>query len=158
MENKYLIGIDPGLSGAVAVVNGNDGRTIIHRIPTIRLKTKREYDVPGMVAILKEFSPWVRHVILERAGAMPRQGVVSTFRTGLGFGIWLGIITTLGIPYTVVHPAIWKRAMMNGLPKHKNASIVRVMQLLPGAQAKDHNEADAILLALYGQRIMPAGT
>ncbi len=76
------------------------------------------------------------------------------FTVGVGFGVWLGVLSTLGLSYTRVRPAIWKRAL--GLGKDKEASRLRVQQLFPGAdlrRKKDHGRAEALLLAVYGWRI-----
>jgi hypothetical protein len=45
---------------------------------------------------------------------MPGQGTRSTFTVGLGFGLWLGLLSAFQIPYTRVRPGVWKRAL--GLP------------------------------------------
>ena len=79
---------------------------------------------------------------------MPGQGTRSMFTVGLGYGLWLGILASLRIPYTPVRPAIWKRSM--GLSKDKEGARLRAMQLYPGAdlrRKRDHGRAEALLLA-----------
>jgi len=82
---------------------------------------------------------------------MPGQGVRSMFTIGVGHGLFLGILAAVGLPYTRVRPAIWKRTL--GLGKDKEASRLRAQQLYPGAdlrRKKDHGRAEALLLAWYG--------
>ena len=84
---------------------------------------------------------------------MPGQGTRSMFTIGYGYGLWIGVLATLQIPYTNVRPGIWKRALTLG--KDKEASRLRAMQLYPGADLrlkKHHGRAEALLLAAYGLR------
>jgi hypothetical protein len=84
---------------------------------------------------------------------MPGQGVRSMFTCGLGLGVWLGILAAVALPHTRIRPHIWKKAL--GLGQDKEASRLRAMQLFPSAELrrkKDHGRAEALLLALYGQR------
>ena len=149
------IGIDPGLSRAVAVL-GIDGVLLaLHDVPILTLSTSRgsrtEYDVPGLVALLAPYRGTQTHVIIEESQAMPGQGVRSMWITGYGYGIWVGVLAALQMPYTTVRPAIWKRAL--GLGKDKEAARLRAMQLYPQAdlrRKKDHGRAEALLLGYYG--------
>jgi crossover junction endodeoxyribonuclease RuvC len=150
-----IIGIDPGLSGAVAALAPDGTLQALCDTPTLTLRTSRggrqEYDVPGMVALLGPYAGIQTRVIIEEAQAMPGQGTRSMFTIGLGMGVWLGILGALGLAYTRVRPAVWKRAM--GLGKDKEASRLRAQQLFPQAdlrRKKDHGRAEALLLALYG--------
>lgn len=157
------IGIDPGLFGAVAILDTPPGTPLdVRDTPTVTLQmsrgTRREYDVSGMAAILAPFMRLHVHVILEESQAMPGQGVRSTFTTGLGFGLWLGVLAALTLPYTRVRPAIWKRALSLG--KDKERARLRAMQLFPTAdlrRKKDHGRAEALLLAWYGLHVTPIG-
>ena len=109
------IGIDPGLSGAVAVL-GTDGVLLaLHDVPVLTLSTRSgsrtEYELPGMAALLRTYTVPGAHVFIEASQAMPGQGVSSTWTTGYGYGAWLGLLAALQIAYTTVRPAIWKRAL-----------------------------------------------
>src|SRR5712692_2958826 len=124
------IGIDPGLSGAVAVLAADGALVAVHDTPVLTLSTSRgtrqEYDVPGLVALLAPYAGPGAHVILEESQAMPGQGVRSMFTVGVGFGVWLALLAALALPHTRVRPAIWKKAL--GLGKDKEASRLRAMQ------------------------------
>lgn len=159
-----IIGIDPGLTGAVAVLADDGTLVALHDTPTLILRvargTRQEYDLPGMVALLQPYAGAGTHAILEESQAMPRQGVRSMFTIGLGFGVWLGLLTALHIPYTRVRPADWKRAL-GLLGKDKEVARLRAQQLFPSADLRlkqHHGRAEALLLAWYGQRAqMTAG-
>jgi crossover junction endodeoxyribonuclease RuvC len=156
------IGIDPGLSGALAALAADGALVALHDTPVLTLRTSRgnrqEYDISGIAVLLQPYAGPSAHVIIEEAQAMPGQGVRSMFTTGYGFGIWMGLIGAFGLPHTRVRPATWKRAL--GLGKDKEQARRRAMQLFPGAslrRKKDHGRAEALLLAYYYGR-MTAGT
>lgn len=152
------LGIDPGLSGAVAVLAADGALIAVYDTPTLTLQvargTRREYHLPGVVTLLQPYAGPGAHALIEESQAMPGQGVRSMFTTGLGFGVWLGILTALAIPYTRIRPADWKRPL-GLLGKDKEASRLKATQLFPRADLHrklDHGRAEALLLAWYGQR------
>jgi crossover junction endodeoxyribonuclease RuvC len=149
------IGIDCGLQGAVGILNADGTLVGVHDVPTLTLRTSRgtrqEYDVPGLVALLAPYSGPQSHVIIEEAQAMPGQGTRSMFTIGIGMGVWLGILATLGLAHTRIRPHVWKRAL--GLSGDKEQARLRAMQLFPGAdlrRKRDHGRAEALLLAWHG--------
>ena len=86
---------------------------------------------------------------------MPGQGTRSMFTIGFGYGLWLGILATLRLPYTAVRPGMWKRAMALG--KDKEASRLRAQQLYPGADCGSRSIM-AELRAFAGTLWAQAGT
>jgi crossover junction endodeoxyribonuclease RuvC len=153
----HIVGIDPGLTGAVAVLTTDGSLEGLYDVPTLTLRTSRgtrqEYDVPGLVGLLAPYTGSQTHVVIEEAQAMPGQGTRSMFTIGLGMGIWLGVLAVLQLPYSRVRPQIWKKAF--GLGKDKKASRLKAMQLYPAADLrlrKHHGRAEAVLLARYGQQ------
>jgi crossover junction endodeoxyribonuclease RuvC len=134
---RVYIGIDPGLSGAVAVLHGN-GELVFFDTPTTQIssgkKNKNVYIENKMTGILKGFVDYGVHVMIEKQQSMPKQGLSSTFQTGYGYGVWIGIINALGYPYTIVTSQRWKKVMMDGMGKEKAASCVRAQQLYPDAE------------------------
>lgn len=154
-----ILGIDPGLTGGVALLDSTIvAPTTTWPTPVIKIagkgKTKTILNIPAMVSIVMDAKP--DRCFIERVSAMPKQGVSSTFNFGMGFGIWLGILGTLQIPYTMVHSSRWKPAMgLRGQPK--SASLLMVSQLFPSVslpRAKDEGQAEALLIAEYGRRSM----
>ena len=152
------IGIDPGLTGAFAILAADGALVALHDTPVLTLATsrgttRREYDVPGLVALLAPYAGPQAHAILEESQAMPGQGVRSMFTTGLGMGVWLGLLAAVQMPYTRLRPQVWKRAL--GLGPDKEHARLRAMQLFPTAdlrRMKDHGRAEALLLAWWGQQ------
>ncbi|MEK9751604.1 MAG: hypothetical protein VW338_00110 [Rhodospirillaceae bacterium] len=153
-----VVGIDPGLSGAIFWIGGPNGMMFAD-MPTVQIdrngKNKRSVDVGALADMLRHNIP--DHVFLEQVGAMPGQGVTSMFAFGQGFGIILGVIGTLGIPMTRVSPMKWKRAM--GVPPGKDGARGRASELLPAAAArwplkKHDGRAEAALIAEYGRRLL----
>lgn len=164
---NVFLGIDPGISGAVALLISPNA-IFFWETPTIQSGGKRRYDVQAMEGILqghcleaiRENASEVTafHVILEKAQAMPKQGSTSMFNYGRGAGLWEGLLAGMKFPYTLVAPQRWKRIMMPDMAKDKGASILRAKQLFPECASqlqlvKDHNKAEALLLAAYGQRL-----
>ena len=164
-----VIGIDPGLDGAVAVITASDWKDV-YDTPTavVEGKKKRRIYVPSEMAAtiqrLYGHAPGAKGdvvVILERVHAMPGQGVRSMFSMGQGLGLWEGILAALYLRYEFVTPQRWKREMMDGMGKDKDASRIRAMQLFPDMAeslklVKHHGRADALLLAEYGRRTWTA--
>jgi crossover junction endodeoxyribonuclease RuvC len=91
---KISIGIDPGISGAVAAINAHTLELLeVSDTPTVTIAGKKLYDIGEMVAIIRHVSLMGDVVvILEQAQAMPGQGVTSTFSIGRSFGLWEGIL------------------------------------------------------------------
>lgn len=151
---QYVIGIDPGFSGAIATLSTTGEVVEVSDMPIIKAK-KDELDTQTIKDILSRFD--VIHVYIEKAQAFPKQGCVSMFRYGKASGILEGIIIGLDIPYSLIAPQTWKKEIMRDMGKEKTASILRVNMLFPdlniGNRKKDHGKADAILIAEYGRRV-----
>jgi crossover junction endodeoxyribonuclease RuvC len=154
-----VVGIDPGLDGAVAVLV--DGRLdLVNDTPVIKVLSRRQYDVREMWA--KLFNITLRqegrvYAGIERQRPMPQQGVTSTFNIGHGYGLWTGLVTAFGWPYEIVEASRWKSALLDGMPKEKGSSVIVAKRLFPDSEKilgrkKDHNRADAILIAEYMRR------
>jgi crossover junction endodeoxyribonuclease RuvC len=153
---SFVIGIDPGISGAIAVFE--DG--VLHRLidmPTLELDSgktkKRHISAAGLATILNVFTSDADcHVVTERVTARPGQGVTSMFNFGRSTGIIEGVVAALLIPNTYVTPQTWTKAV--GRAAGKDASRMRAMELFPSKaelfkRAKDDGRADAALIAYW---------
>jgi crossover junction endodeoxyribonuclease RuvC len=147
-----ILGIDPGLSGGLALLHGG---AIIQAaaMPVVKVAGKGEIDLARLGAILRDWAP--SHAWVEQQQSMPRQGVASSFRTGQNYGTLLGFLQASGVPVAVVRPAVWKRAM--GVPSDKAAAVAIASRLLPSSshwwpRRGDDGIAEAALLAVYGSR------
>ena len=156
-----VVGIDNGLSGAIARIAGKTAYA--DPMPTInvkkRNKVKRFYNIPKIVEILKKSK--ANHVFLEEARAMPKQGVVSMFNIGRGYGLIEGILAALEYSYTIVNPKTWQKTMLDGVGGDtKSASVIVAkrlfpkVSLLPTERCTKENDglSDALLIAEYGKR------
>lgn len=153
--NTYqnFIGIDPGLSGAIASISPAG----IHFIdcPTIKQNGKTKPNPTLMASELKQLVTLNSIIIIENVHAMPGQGVSSMFSFGMGYGVWLGIVAALNIPVEFVTPQCWKKYY--GLSTDKESSRVKALQLFPNEAnnlklKKHHGRAEALLLAEYLRR------
>ena len=153
---KYSIGIDPGLSGAVAVISPESLK--IFDMPTMTVerngKAKRQVSASELAHIFANFNSNDSHVYVEKVSAMAGQGVTSVFSFGRSFGMIEGILAAYKLPVTYVAPATWVKAVGRG--QGKDASRARAMELFPNNQAdfklkKWDGRADAALIAYWGK-------
>lgn len=150
-----ILGIDPGLSGALAFLNTMTGEISIEDMPTVTVmrnrREKREVS-PQLVAnmVVKRH---VEAAFLEKVNAMAGQGVSSVFSFGRSAGIIEGVLAAFDIPTTLVTPQAWQKAM--AVRDGKDGSRERAMQLFPASaelfkRKKDDGRSDAALIAKYG--------
>lgn len=153
MTAARIIGIDPGVSGAVAILSAR-GVFAVHDMPTVTVgrKARREVDAHSLAELLRPLADGAV-AIVERQSARPGQGVVSMFGLGRSLGAVLGVMAGLSIPVRMVAASVWKAAL--GVPVDKALARARASELLPAGagdwrRVKDHGRAEAALLALYG--------
>jgi len=158
------IGIDPGLAGAVAMIDdANCVQLFDSPAWTVQVKKdiRHDYNVNGMAEIITSAILRVenrKQIIagVESVHSFPDQGVASSFKFGVGLGIWQGILAALGITYQMIPPQRWKKSLMDGYGKEKDASMIVAQRLFPTADItlrKHHGRADALLIAEYMKRI-----
>lgn len=155
-----FIGIDPGLGGAVVIMNDSVVESV-HRTPTVAIGkgAKRQYNVPAMREILEVATADDTLVAVEKVAAMPSDGKAGAFRFGMGYGLWLGLLAGLRLPHLDVLPQRWQARMLAGHPRgpHTKTSAVAAFTALfpsiPLAVKADWGIADAGLLAEYARRI-----
>lgn len=150
MKLRNFIGIDPGMSGAMAVISlGDDGRSVVKVIP---------FDRNDYVYATTLFWGDDTMCILERVHAMPKQGVSSSFSFGENFGWIQGVLYANRIPYELVLPQKWKREF--GVTADKNTAIEVARRLFPEVSLRrtdrcrkdDDGMAEALLMAEYCRR------
>ena len=145
-------GIDPGHSGAVALIDSDGNLIDIFDTPLLG----KEYDLRAMACLIRDHLP--NGCAIETQQAFPKQGGVSNFTTGYGYGLWMGFLTAYGVKHEKVRAQDWKKAL--GIPagSDKSASIAAAQRLFPGGDftgprggMKD-GRADAVLLAEWRRR------
>lgn len=173
-EDKLYVGIDPGMTGAIAFVpTRRKLDPVIVDIPTktSRVKTTRkgkavmgnrnEYDHAKIVAILDPLIDYREKVVicLERGQPYQEDTPKTAFQVGVGFGMWGLYFAAFGLRVEEIKPAVWKRRMgLSGGSENKDYSRSLTMRLYPGAChfvefVGDHNRAEAVLLAEYQRRL-----
>jgi crossover junction endodeoxyribonuclease RuvC len=148
-----ILGIDPGLSGALALWHG--GQWWLLDMPIAGDAKRRELNGPILCSWLRERA--LDHAFVEYAAARPGQGVSSTFKFGVSYGATKMALAACNVPYTTVTPAKWKPAVGIQTGADKEMSRLRALQLFPDLAAylsrkRDHARADAMLLAYFGMK------
>ena len=151
-----IIGIDPGLSGAIAVLEEKKILGIFD-MPVMAegKKNKRQLNSAQLVNIIKEYieKDIEITVVVEQVNAMPGQGVTSMFNFGQTFGAIKGVCAALNLPIFFVRPSKWKKHF-ELISSSKDASRTKVIEMYPSIanqlkKKKDVNKSDAILIARY---------
>lgn len=147
-----IIGIDPGLGGALAFLSDSLELINLVDMPVMNLRKGRKQ--VNAVQLAKEIKSVFTEGVcyLESVSSMPKQGVSSVFSFGMSYGIVQGVLGALQIPIILVTPTSWKKRA-NLLGKDKEASLTLAQQLYPQAslaRKKDHGRAEAILIARFG--------
>ena len=96
-----IIGIDPGLSGGIAVLKDKTIKNL-YDMPVMSegKKNKRQLNSAQLAKIIKEniHEKEETAIVVEQVNAMPGQGVTSMFNFGQTFGAIKGISAALGLP------------------------------------------------------------
>lgn len=157
-----MIGIDPGITGAIAVWSGS--LLEVYPMPIVNLKkgkSNRNSVSPSLFSnMLKTvIDSWGSniYVYIEKVHMMPKMGGVASFSFGMGYGVLLGAISMAGLSYTEVPFKTWHKVMV-GI-KGKDAARERAANLFPAyrtlfAKKKDDGAADAALIAKYGRKLL----
>lgn len=148
-----VVGIDPGLTGAIALLDSDAKLLKVADLPVCR--------TPGKLAWINGWllEEWLgQHTqinkcvaVVELASAMPKQGVSSTFAFGVVFGSILSILQAWEMPLHLVRASEWKRDLQLA-GKDKKASLYKARLLYPTADlklAKHHGRAEALLIAYW---------
>jgi len=156
-RNRAFIGLDPGKSGAIALIDDDTGEVLIHKWSPVRMENiqflesaKNEYDRINAV--------------IEKVNAWPGQGVSSSFKFGQAFGEQLMALSAARIGFEECTPGKWQRDLnliekdRSGKKKkvskteHKRNLFNRAKELMPDAKGLTLRTADAVLLAIWVRR------
>jgi crossover junction endodeoxyribonuclease RuvC len=149
-----ILGIDPGLRGALSIVEINDGAMpqLLDSIdmPLVGSGRKVRVDVIAVAEWINRHAP--TSAFIERAGAMPKQGVASTFVYARAAGSIEATVMLCRIPLQLVEPSVWKRRLRLA-GQDKEAARQRALELFPQqhalfARKKDHNRAESALIVI----------
>ena len=153
-----IIGIDPGISGAICFFEDGEVKDIID-MPVMAEGKKNKRQINGSQTYneiylrTKNFPKKDISVVVEQVSAMPGQGVTSMFNFGQSFGVIKGICSAMQLSIYFVRPAKWKK-YFKLINSEKDASRTKAIEIFPYfssnlAKKKDSNKADSILIASY---------
>lgn len=152
-----ILGIDPGLGGALAFFWPHTDDCEIVDTPThvitVGGSKKRVLDLQQYALLIRHRAEHIRLAVIEDVHAMPKQGVTSSFTFGFLAGAAQAICAAYSLPIHLVKPSAWKREM--GLTSDKDMSRRKASQMFPQHAGlwpnKGHDgRAEALLLAWYG--------
>ena len=151
--SRFVIGCDPGLTGAIALLRDGEFAEVFD-IPTMgRGKgSKQQVNCAELACIIRSCPPCPAYV--ESVGSMPGQGVASSFNFGHTVGAITATFVALGFPLHFVTPQVWKRHFTL-IGTDKDMARTKAIQLHPGAplaRKRDIGRADALLMASWGWR------
>lgn len=139
-----LLAIDPGMTGALALFTGGELESV-HDMPVAD-----GVSAAGVAQLVRQLEP--ERVILEHLQAMPRNGSISSYKSGRGMGVLEGVFAAELVPVELVKPARWKRDLR--LVADKGRSRARAGELFPAhahlfARVKDDGRAEAALIGWW---------
>ncbi len=156
---KYIVGIDPGLSGGLAFYDPMMETLETFEMPTLiagaKNKTghKRVLDKSELARMFDSYGSSIKKVIIENVHAMPGQGVSSMFSFGCSFGVVQGIVAANFLPVEFIEPRKWKSVLR--VPAAKDGARLKANEFFPKFSAqwskvKWDGRAEAAMIAYYG--------
>ena len=151
-----VVGIDPGLNGAIAILQDKKVLSITD-MPVMAdgKKNKRQLNNAQLAEILRKNTSEGDEIsiVVEQVNAMPGQGVTSMFNFGQTFGAIKGVCAALQLPIFFVRPSKWKK-YFELINSSKDSSRTKAIEMYPYlsdqlAKKKDVNKSDAILIARF---------
>ena len=128
-----IIGIDPGLSGGIAILEDNKVKMLFDMpVMSDGKKNKRQLNSALLAQLIRDNIKNVEDtaIVVEQVNAMPGQGVTSMFNFGQTFGAIKGICAALELPIFFVRPAKWKKHF-ELINSSKDASRTKVIEMYP---------------------------
>lgn len=163
-----ILGIDPGLNGALALFDPEHSRLRTLPLPVVRkdapsnrkARTVRELDLHRLAGWFRTQGQWITFAVLEKVHAHPGQGVSSMFRFGQITGQLEMAVVMGGIPLYYVTPQVWRKETKT--PKGKDGSLLQARNLFPQqalefSRRADEGKAEAALIALAGAKLFLPG-
>jgi crossover junction endodeoxyribonuclease RuvC len=144
---NYIVGIDPGINGAIAFYTADHTSYItVEDMPVVDKAVS-----PAVLARrIGQMRPAV--AVVEIASTRPGLSASSVLKTGTGYGVILGVLAALQIPTHLVTPQRWKRHFRLDSDKEKSRALAQ--RLWPEfaerfARVKDDGRAEAALMARW---------
>jgi crossover junction endodeoxyribonuclease RuvC len=146
---ELFLGVDPGKTGAFAIISERGTVEHIADMPLVG----NEINVAALASVIADCA--FSLAVVEKTQAMPSIPRSTAHSLGMSEGLVLGVLITRGFAVRSPRPAVWKRAM--SIPADKDAARAAAIRLFPAAEPllarkRDHNRAEALLLAEYARR------
>lgn len=158
-ERRYIIGVDPGLSGGLAFFTDKWKLLGVRRMPLVA-NTKgrgKVIDCHQLALYLQPFQNYPTTMVLEAVNSQPRDGVASAFKFGRASMAPEAIAIAFGFQIEKISPASWKKKAKL-IKKDKDASRALAKELFPDKAAAflkkvDEGVAEAVLIAYFGKEV-----
>jgi crossover junction endodeoxyribonuclease RuvC len=154
---SVILGIDPGIEGAVALLSPSGDLIAIHDLPTLPdgPAGRRRVNPALLVDVLAKTHASCAYV--ELVNSRPTDGHVSAFSFGVTRGLLEGCLSALAIPVTMIAPPSWKRTigLAPGKENAKALSRSEAIRRWPAqaalfARVRDNGRSDAALIGIAG--------
>ncbi|KAM1000313.1 hypothetical protein ACFX2A_007077 [Malus domestica] len=167
-DSSWVIGVDPDVSGALALLKGDDdpasSSAQVYDSPHLKVlvgkRVRRRLDAKSIVQLLGSFdAPPGTVAYVEQSTPFPQDGKQGWWSGGFGYGLWIGILVAMGFSVIPVSSISWKNKFeISGSMYTKDDSRRVASALFPSLSSmlerkKDHGRADALLIAAYGKGI-----
>lgn len=162
--SSWVIGVDPDLSGALALLKGDESgcSAQVYDSPHLKVlvgkRVRRRLDAKSIVQLLGSFNaPLGTVAYIEQSNPYPQDGKQGWWSGGFGYGLWIGILVALGFSVVPVSSISWKNKFeLTGGMSTKDDSRRVASALFPSLSSvlkrkKDHGRAEALLIAAYGK-------
>ncbi|CAH8390773.1 unnamed protein product [Eruca vesicaria subsp. sativa] len=162
-ESSFVIGVDPDLSGALALLKINHVFDTPHLPVLVGKRVRKRLDAKSIVQLIKSLDiPSGSRAYIEQSTPFPKDGKQGWYSGGFGYGFWIGTLVTSGFSVVPVPSALWKRHFQlagGNCTKDDSRRVASELFPLLSSQLKrkkDHGRAEALLIAAYGETLKPA--
>ena len=156
------MGVDPGLTGAIALIDA-EGKVEMWDMPVKKYDGKNHLNNKALHRLFGTLAHATRLCTIEEARGFPGQSSVTGFKQGVVYGQTLAAAEVMGIPNMTVLAFVWKKNILAGYKdkRDKKVSVAHAVKLFPSVEeylygpkggVKD-GRAEALLLAEYGRRV-----
>ncbi|GFQ08453.1 hypothetical protein PHJA_002989300, partial [Phtheirospermum japonicum] len=160
-DSGWVIGVDPDLSGALAVLKPDNSPQVYdspHLKVLVGKRVRKRLDVKSIIQLLQTVdAPIGTPVYIEQSIPFPKDGKQGWWSGGFGYGLWIGIMVASGYSVVPVPSMLWKNEYnLTGLRSSKDESRELATTLFPSMSSllkrkKDHGRAEALLIAAFGK-------
>lgn len=154
--SKFFMGVDPGMSGAAAFIN-EDGQFVCfldYPGSASALVNDLNYSCPPTFPL----DDYIALAVIEHVHVMPKQGIVSSGKFMMNFGIWQGVLAAKNIPHELITPQRWRRILDSSVPLKPTKDDLRAYAIKRWPTAaddlkrkKDHNRSEALIMAEFAR-------